>query len=88
MDQNNKKKKNFHRHFATPGLNLYWIIIAYIIIGWFYPVIGLLALICIIGPVLTPYDSRGQKSGYLHPDCLKCGKCTLACPTKIMSLGK
>ena len=47
MYQNNKKKKNFHRHFATPGLNLYWIIIAYIIIGWFYPVIGLIALICI-----------------------------------------
>ena len=21
MDQNNKKKKQFHRHFATPGLN-------------------------------------------------------------------
>ncbi|MBR5747609.1 MAG: hypothetical protein IKY01_02355 [Prevotella sp.] len=37
---------------------------------------------------LTPYDSRGLESGYLHPDCLKCGKCTLACPTKIMSLGK
>lgn len=50
MDQ---KKKNFHRHFATPGLDLYWIIIAYIIVGWFYPVIGLLALICMIGPVMT-----------------------------------
>ena len=35
------KKKQFHRHFATPGLNLYWIIIAYIIIGWFYPVISI-----------------------------------------------
>ena len=53
MDQKNKKKKSFHRHFATPGLNLYWIIIAYIIVGCFYPVIGLLALICMIGPVLT-----------------------------------
>ena len=202
MQQN---KKNFHRHFATPGLNLYWIIIAYIIGGWFYPVVGLIALICMIGPVmtsiwkgrwwcghvcprgnlydrllskysphkpipafvrtfgfrlfmvffifgmfglqltftvpwsegglamwsgigrgtisnwvapkkaplpkaftnihvssacqmkckscarvcpmqLTPYDSRGQETGYLHPDCLKCGKCTLACPTKIMAL--
>jgi hypothetical protein len=31
----NQNKKNFHRHFATPGLNLYWIIIAYIILGWF-----------------------------------------------------
>ena len=35
---------------------------------------------------LTPYDSRGQEIGYLDPDCLKCGKCTLACPTKIMTL--
>ena len=35
---------------------------------------------------LTPYDSRGEVIGYLHPDCLKCGKCTLACPTKIMTL--
>ena len=43
--------KRFHRHFETPGLPLYWIIIA-----------------------------------YLHPDCLKCGKCVLACPTKIMTL--
>ena len=80
-------QKQFHRHFATPGLNLYWIIIAYIIIGWFYPVIGLLALICMIGPVLTSiWRGRGQESGYLHPDCIKCRKCTLACPTKIMSL--
>ena len=91
--------KRFHRHFETPGLPLYWIIIAYIILGWFFPVIGLLALICMIGPEvtskqcarvcpmqLTPYDSRGEAIGYLHPDCLKCGKCTLACPTKIMSL--
>jgi ferredoxin len=35
---------------------------------------------------LTPYDSRGQESGYLHPDCIKCGKCVLACPTKIMTI--
>ena len=200
--------KRFHRHFETTGLPLYWIIIAYIILGWFFPVIGLLALICMIGPVvtsifkgrwwcghvcprgfmvffifgmfgiqlsfvpwsegglamwagigkvfwtiivmttivgvtlsfiyaprtwcsfcpmgtisnwvapkktplpkaftnihvssacqmkckqcarvcpmqLTPYDSRGETVGYLHPDCLKCGKCTQACPTKIMTL--
>lgn len=35
---------------------------------------------------LTPYDSRGEAIGYLHQDCLKCGKCVLACPTKIMTL--
>lgn len=46
-------QKRFHRHFATKGLPLYWIIIAYIIVGWFYPIIGLLALICMIGPVVT-----------------------------------
>ena len=101
-------QKRFHRHFETPGLPLYWIIITYIILGWFFPVIGLLALICMIGPVvtsifkgrwwcghvcarvcpmqLTPYDSRGEAIGYLHPDCLKCGKCVQACPTKIMTL--
>ena len=223
------KKKRFHRHFKTPGLPLYWIIIAYLIIGWFYPVVGLLALICMFGPVLTsiwkgrwwcgnvcprgnmydrllskysphreipkfvrtfgfrlfmvffiftmfgiqlsfakswsdvgrvfwtiilmttvvgvtlsfiyaprtwcsfcpmgsisrwvapkkaplpkaftnihvssqcemkckmcarvcpmqlqPYDARGEEIGYLHPDCLKCGKCVKGCPTKIMKLG-
>ena len=37
-------QKRFHRHFETPGLPLYWIIIAYIILGWFFPVIGLLAI--------------------------------------------
>ena len=89
-------QKRFHRHFETPGLPLYWIIIAYIILGWFSPVIGLLALICMIGPVVTSIFKgrwwcghvcpRGEAVGYLHPDCLKCGKCTLACPTKIMTL--
>ena len=205
MEQKDSKKKTtkrFHRHFETPGVPIYWIIIAYILLGWFFPVIGLLALICMIGPVLTsifkgrwwcghvcprgnmydrllskysphrpipkfvrtfgfrlfmvffilttivgvtlsfiyaprtwcsfcpmgtisnwvapkhaplpkaftnihvssacqmkckscarvcpmqltPYDSRGKAVGYLHPDCLKCGKCTLACPSKIMEL--
>ena len=46
-------QKRFHRHFETPGLPLYWIIIAYIILGWFFPVIGLLAIICMIGPVVS-----------------------------------
>ncbi len=37
---------------------------------------------------LTPYDSRGDETGYLHPDCLKCGRCVTACPSKIMELKK
>lgn len=44
-------KKQFHRHLETKGLPLYWILIAYLIVGYFYPIIGWLALICMIAPV-------------------------------------
>ena len=53
MEQKQKKKNNFHRYFATPGLSLYWIFFAYVILGWFYPVVGFIAIICMFGPVLT-----------------------------------
>lgn len=33
---------------------------------------------------LTPYKSRSQTQGYLHPDCIKCGKCADACPHKLV----
>ena len=223
--------KQFHRHQAVSGLSLYWIIIAYLIAGYFWPAIGLLALVCMIAPValafrrgrwwcgnacprgslydhvlsrysphrpvpafvrtagfrlfmvafiltvfgvrmysawgdwnamgrvfwdiilvttvagvilafiyaprtwcsfcpmgtlsawaspragslpdgyrsihvgdtcrmrckscarvcpmqLTPYDSRGASDGYLHPDCIKCGRCAVACPVRIMSMSR
>ncbi len=35
---------------------------------------------------ITPYDSRGSESGYLHADCIKCGKCVASCPLKIMKI--
>lgn len=35
---------------------------------------------------LAPYDSCGLPEGYLHADCIKCGKCIAACPPKIMEL--
>ncbi len=35
---------------------------------------------------LTPYDCRGEQTGYLHADCIKCGKCVTACPVRIMEL--
>lgn len=41
----------FHRHFAMKGFPLFWIIIIYLIVGYFFPVIGLLAIICMIAPV-------------------------------------
>ena len=46
-------QKQFHRHYATKGPQLFWIIFAYLILGWFFPVLGWVALICMIGPVLT-----------------------------------
>ena len=59
--------KRFHRHFETPGLPLYWIIIAYIILGWFFPVIGLLAIICMIGPVVTSIFKGRWWCGHVCP---------------------
>lgn len=47
------QKKRFHRHFQTSGFPLYWIIFAYLVLGWFFPVVGWLAVICMFGPVLT-----------------------------------
>ncbi len=44
-------KKSFHRDMPIKGINLYWILIAYLAIGYFYPVIGIIALICMIAPV-------------------------------------
>ena len=32
---------------------------------------------------LKPYESRCEEEGYLHPDCIKCGRCTKGCPLKI-----
>ena len=43
--------KRFHRYHPTKGLSLYWILIAYLAIGLFYPAIGIIALICMIAPV-------------------------------------
>lgn len=35
---------------------------------------------------LEPYSSRGEVDGYLNSDCIKCGKCVLACPLKSLEL--
>lgn len=43
--------KKFHRHLEVKGFPLYWILLAYLVAGYFFPVIGFLALICMIAPV-------------------------------------
>lgn len=43
--------KRFFRPLPVKGYALYWILLAYLVAGYFYPVIGFLALICMIAPV-------------------------------------
>ena len=191
-------QKQFFRPFPKQGFPLYWILLAYLVIGYFYPVIGFLAIICmlakysphrpipafvrtkgfrifmvmfiftmfgiqmyrawgdwnamgrvfwiiitvttIVGIILSfiyaprtwcsfcpmgslsswvtprrgklpegyrrifvgdrcttrcklcsavcpmqlkPYESKNDTDGYLHPDCIKCGRCTAGCPLKV-----
>lgn len=45
-------KKQFHRSIPRKGFPLYWLLLAYLIIGFFYPAIGFIALICMIAPVV------------------------------------
>lgn len=44
-----------YRHFFRPlprkGFPLYWILLIYLVVGYFYPIIGFLAVICMIAPV-------------------------------------
>lgn len=51
--KNKSKVKTFHRHFEVAGKPMYWILVVYLALGWFFPVIGIVALVCMIGPVLT-----------------------------------
>lgn len=44
-------KKQFHRHLEVKGFPLYVLLLVYLVVGYFYPVIGFLALICMIAPV-------------------------------------
>ena len=43
--------KQFFRPFPQKGFSLYWILLVYLVIGYFYPVTGFLAIICMIAPV-------------------------------------
>lgn len=43
--------KQFFRSIPRKGFPLYWILLAYLVIGYFYPVVGFLAIICMIAPV-------------------------------------
>lgn len=37
---------------------------------------------------LTPYDAKGNETGFTHSDCLKCSQCVNACPKKSLAFKK
>ena len=43
--------KQFFRSLPRKGFPLYWILLIYLVVGYFWPVIGFLAIICMIAPV-------------------------------------
>lgn len=43
--------KQFFRPLPKKGFPLFWILLIYLVAGFFYPVIGFLAVICMIAPV-------------------------------------
>lgn len=47
------RSNKFCRHSEKRGISLYWILFAYLILGYFFPLVGAVALICMIGPILT-----------------------------------
>lgn len=51
--------KQFYRTLPKTGFPLYWILLVYLVVGYFYPVIGFLAVICMIAPVAFAV-SRGR----------------------------
>lgn len=45
------KQKTFFRSLPRKGFPLFWILLIYLVVGYFYPVIGFVAVICMIAPV-------------------------------------
>lgn len=45
------KYRHFFRPLPKKGFPLYWLLLLYLVFGYFYPVIGFIAIICMIAPV-------------------------------------
>lgn len=37
---------------------------------------------------LRPYEIRGDERGFLHTDCIKCGRCVAGCPLKVPEMAR
>lgn len=61
------KTKRFHRHFETRGTSFYWVLFLYIVLGWFFPVVGLVALVCMVGPLVLAVRRGRYWCGHFCP---------------------
>jgi len=48
-------RKRFYRHFKSTAPPLYWLLFAYLIGGWLFPIVGWALLFFIIGTILTAF---------------------------------
>lgn len=55
------------KNYKSKNDKIYWIIIAFIIIGAFYPIICWLALICMVGPVVMAVWKGRRWCGHICP---------------------
>lgn len=46
---------------------LYWILLIYLVVGWFYPAVGLIAIVCMIGPVTMSVFKGRYWCGHICP---------------------
>ena len=49
MDCDMLNTQRFYRHYHTDGWPLYWLLLGYIVAGWFWPVVGWALFFYIIG---------------------------------------
>lgn len=62
-----KQSKTFYRHYETKGWPLYWLLLGYIVAGWFWPIVGWALLFYIIGTVVTAFWRGRWWCGHVCP---------------------
>lgn len=62
-----KQSKTFYRHYETEGWPLYWLLLGYIVAGWFWPIVGWALLFFIIGTVVTAFWRGRWWCGHVCP---------------------
>ena len=61
------RQKGFYRHYPSGGWPLYCLLLAYVVAGWFWPVVGWALLFYIIGTVATAFWRGRWWCGHVCP---------------------